>query len=221
MKYAVLVLLLVIRPCVAVGADSVGDVWPQFRGPTGQGEAADAELPLKWSEEEGTLRSRTGFAAPTCASTPPPSSARRRRSSRTAGRCWRSRRCCPTRRGGSRLACHAITTCASTPTTTRSTRVSSAAASTCVSTLDEVDRDLRRHRSRPASSLPGQPPDPHRCPSTCRVLRAMRAEQPSPPRSPTRVEERDLAVYDRAPGSADGHQDHEPADRHRLPVPRA
>jgi len=30
-----------------------GDVWPQFRGPTGQGEATDAQLPLKWSEDEG------------------------------------------------------------------------------------------------------------------------------------------------------------------------
>ncbi len=53
MKSVLLMLLLAICPSVAGGADTTGWAWPQFRGPTGQGEAADADLPLKWSEDEG------------------------------------------------------------------------------------------------------------------------------------------------------------------------
>jgi outer membrane protein assembly factor BamB len=32
---------------------AAADVWPQFRGPTGQGEALQERLPLEWSEAEG------------------------------------------------------------------------------------------------------------------------------------------------------------------------
>ncbi len=53
MKTALLVLLLVIIPGLADGAESTGGSWPQFRGPTGQGEAAGAALPLSWSEADG------------------------------------------------------------------------------------------------------------------------------------------------------------------------
>jgi outer membrane protein assembly factor BamB len=38
---------------VSAGAASAADVWPQFRGPTGQGEALEERLPLEWSESEG------------------------------------------------------------------------------------------------------------------------------------------------------------------------
>ncbi|MFP6693523.1 MAG: serine/threonine protein kinase, partial [Pirellulales bacterium] len=31
------------------------DVWPQFRGPRGDGLSAESNLPTKWSEKEGTL----------------------------------------------------------------------------------------------------------------------------------------------------------------------
>src|SRR5688572_6820400 len=34
---------------MAAGADD----WPQFRGPTGQGDALERQLPLTWSETEG------------------------------------------------------------------------------------------------------------------------------------------------------------------------
>jgi outer membrane protein assembly factor BamB len=40
---------LFISSAGAFGADE----WPQFRGPTGQGEVASGDLPLKWSEGEG------------------------------------------------------------------------------------------------------------------------------------------------------------------------
>ena len=32
---------------------SAADVWPQFRGPTGQGDALEERLPLEWSETKG------------------------------------------------------------------------------------------------------------------------------------------------------------------------
>jgi outer membrane protein assembly factor BamB len=32
---------------------SAADVWPQFRGPTGQGDALQEQLPLEWSETKG------------------------------------------------------------------------------------------------------------------------------------------------------------------------
>ncbi|BBO33314.1 PQQ-binding-like beta-propeller repeat protein [Lacipirellula parvula] len=39
---------------MAVGASARGaEAWPQFRGPTGQGEAQEERLPLEWSESEG------------------------------------------------------------------------------------------------------------------------------------------------------------------------
>jgi outer membrane protein assembly factor BamB len=31
------------------------ETWPQFRGPAGNGHVADAEIPLRWSEEEGVV----------------------------------------------------------------------------------------------------------------------------------------------------------------------
>ena len=36
--------------CAAVGVHAAD--WPQFRGPTGQGHAPDASVPLDWSETE-------------------------------------------------------------------------------------------------------------------------------------------------------------------------
>ena len=70
-------------------------------------------------------------------------------------------------------------------------------------TLDEVDRHLRRGRGRPPRPLPGHAPDldvararparPPACVPTARVVDAFAAAF---------VEERDLAVYDRAVGVA-------------------
>jgi outer membrane protein assembly factor BamB len=39
----------------ATMAASISDDWPQFRGPTGQGIAADANLPLRWSQTENVV----------------------------------------------------------------------------------------------------------------------------------------------------------------------
>jgi len=44
-------LLLCLVLCVSARADT----WPQWRGPTGQGYAADDRVPLKWSDNENVL----------------------------------------------------------------------------------------------------------------------------------------------------------------------
>src|SRR5262245_29923475 len=44
--FMVLVVASTCRPCM--GADD----WPQFRGPTGQGQANAHDLPLHWSQTE-------------------------------------------------------------------------------------------------------------------------------------------------------------------------
>jgi len=49
MKRSLLALTLTAL-CTRTNAD---EIWPQFRGPSGQGEASDSELPLRWSEDEG------------------------------------------------------------------------------------------------------------------------------------------------------------------------
>lgn len=40
---------------LAASATAATSDWPQFRGPTGQGIAADSRLPLHWSETEGVV----------------------------------------------------------------------------------------------------------------------------------------------------------------------
>ncbi|MCY4119532.1 MAG: hypothetical protein OXG72_01245, partial [Acidobacteria bacterium] len=47
---APIAVLVSILWCVG-GAVEAND-WPQFRGPTGQGHAADVAVPLEWSETE-------------------------------------------------------------------------------------------------------------------------------------------------------------------------
>jgi outer membrane protein assembly factor BamB len=45
--------LWLVSVFVSASVASAADVWPQFRGPTGQGEALEERLPLEWSESEG------------------------------------------------------------------------------------------------------------------------------------------------------------------------
>ena len=52
MRGAIWVLSLIVFQRSVSAVPNVTE-WPQFRGPTGQGEASDAKLPLKWSEDEG------------------------------------------------------------------------------------------------------------------------------------------------------------------------
>ncbi len=47
--------LLCLAPLAALGAPPPAADWPEFRGPTGQGLSAAAELPLTWSAEKNTL----------------------------------------------------------------------------------------------------------------------------------------------------------------------
>jgi outer membrane protein assembly factor BamB len=62
---AVCLLLLVIFPGLALA----GDDWPQFRGPTGQGESDATGLPLTWSETENVAWKKPvpgqGWSSPT------------------------------------------------------------------------------------------------------------------------------------------------------------
>ena len=44
---------IAVLPLLFGSIASAADVWPQFRGPTGQGDALENQLPLKWSESEG------------------------------------------------------------------------------------------------------------------------------------------------------------------------
>lgn len=59
-----LLALLPLLPPAALAADD----WPQFRGPDGQGHAADADPPLSWSEQENirwkTAIPGTGWSSP-------------------------------------------------------------------------------------------------------------------------------------------------------------
>ena len=51
-------LVLLLAVVAALGGPAVGrapDSWPQFRGPSGQGQGGDGELPLTWSESENVL----------------------------------------------------------------------------------------------------------------------------------------------------------------------
>jgi outer membrane protein assembly factor BamB len=50
--------LIAVLVCVAAAMVRVEGQWPQFRGPTGDGNAAGASLPLTWSESEN-VRWRT------------------------------------------------------------------------------------------------------------------------------------------------------------------
>ncbi len=49
-------LALTSAACAAIavlaGVPAHASDWPQFRGPTGQGHAPDAAVPLEWSETE-------------------------------------------------------------------------------------------------------------------------------------------------------------------------
>ena len=44
----------------AAGAIAHAADWPQFRGPTGQGHALDAAVPLEWSETENVTWKSAG-----------------------------------------------------------------------------------------------------------------------------------------------------------------
>lgn len=46
---------VVVTACVAADSLQADESWPQFRGPSGQGVATDADLPLTWSETEGVV----------------------------------------------------------------------------------------------------------------------------------------------------------------------
>ena len=109
-----------------------------------------------------------------------------------------SRRCCPTRRGGSAPACRGITSCGSTPTTTRSTLASSVAASTSASPSTKSSSPATAPRW-PGTAVSSR--NTRRCspPSTCGCC-ARCAPKPRRRRADAGrhvVEERDLAVYDR------------------------
>ncbi|WP_428303933.1 PQQ-binding-like beta-propeller repeat protein [Lacipirellula sp.] len=45
--------LLAIHILAAGATARAADAWPQFRGPTGQGDAQEERLPLEWNESEG------------------------------------------------------------------------------------------------------------------------------------------------------------------------
>ncbi|MEZ6066843.1 MAG: PQQ-binding-like beta-propeller repeat protein [Planctomycetaceae bacterium] len=46
-------LMLLQLLCVCGSSVASADNWPQFRGPTGQGVAADTPVPTRWSEQQG------------------------------------------------------------------------------------------------------------------------------------------------------------------------
>ncbi len=47
--------VVAVTAAIAVAPVRADDSWPQFRGPSGQGLASDAALPLTWSETEGVV----------------------------------------------------------------------------------------------------------------------------------------------------------------------
>jgi hypothetical protein len=50
---------------LAIGTSFASSLWPEFRGPTGQGIVAGGEnLPLKWSETENITWKRRSMGAP-------------------------------------------------------------------------------------------------------------------------------------------------------------
>ena len=90
------------------------------------------------------------------------------------GRCWRSRRCCPTRRCGSRRGSPATTTCGSTPATTRCNPRAIGRRVEVRVDLDEVVVHLRRRRGRPPSALAGPSTAPSPTRATWPPARALR-----------------------------------------------
>jgi outer membrane protein assembly factor BamB len=64
-------LILVACNAALFGADNPESTWKSFRGPSGQGDAMDADIPTRWSEEENiqwkTSIPGRGFSAPVIA----------------------------------------------------------------------------------------------------------------------------------------------------------
>ncbi|MCA9038959.1 MAG: PQQ-binding-like beta-propeller repeat protein [Planctomycetaceae bacterium] len=59
---------LEVKPYLVVAESELGHVWPQFRGPTGQGEVLRNQIPLKWDTSEHVLWKQqvggTGHSSP-------------------------------------------------------------------------------------------------------------------------------------------------------------
>ncbi|MCZ6597077.1 MAG: PQQ-binding-like beta-propeller repeat protein [Planctomycetota bacterium] len=59
---------LILTQIAGASVDGGGQRWPDFRGPTGDGHAPDAEVPLEWSEDENvawkTLIHGRGWSSP-------------------------------------------------------------------------------------------------------------------------------------------------------------
>ncbi len=55
LRHQFAVICTAVTMCAAHAGDACAADWPQFRGPDGQGHAADAQVPLTWSETESVV----------------------------------------------------------------------------------------------------------------------------------------------------------------------